>query len=90
MTTLANFLLLITSTLVARVVTALSFGFFSYAAFQTLATAVVSQVTAKYGSIDSFTLSLLNLAGGGQVLGIILAALTTRASLMAIKTMRPK
>lgn len=89
MSTLATFLLGITGSLAARVLTSLGIGFVSYAALTTLASAVVANVTSNYQSMSSQILGLLNLAGGGTGLGIILAALVTKASLQAIKKLRP-
>jgi len=89
MTTLAAFLLSITGSLAARVLVALGIGIFSYAALSTLAASVQSHVISNWNGIGSVVLSLLNLAGGGQALGILISALITRASLMAIKKMRP-
>ncbi len=83
------FLLSITASLAARVVTSLGIGIFSYAALSTLASAVVSQVTTNFNGMGSFTLSIINLAGGGQAIAILTAAIITRASLMAVKAMRP-
>lgn len=89
MQTLAAFLLAITGSLAARVLTALGIGIFSYAAITALASTVVSQVTSSYNGMHGTVLALVNLAGGGQALGILLAAMTTRASLGAIKKLRP-
>lgn len=89
MSTLASFLLGITGSLAARVLFSLGFGFFSYTALTALASSVTSAITSVYSSLDITVLSILNLAGLGQYLGIVLAAITTRASLMAIKKLRP-
>lgn len=89
MATLASFLMAITGSLAARVLTSLGIGFLSYAALNTLAASVVSHITTNYNGMGSVPLALINLAGGGQVLGILCAALITRASLIAIKRLSP-
>lgn len=83
------FLLSITGSLAARVLTALGIGIFSYAAINTLISNVITQINSSYGAMPSFSLAIVNLAGGGQVLAIICSALVVRGSLMAIKSMRP-
>jgi len=86
---LAAFLLSITGSLAARALLALGIGIFSYSALSTLVNAVISNFTASYNSMSSVTLAIVNLAGFGQAIGIIFAGMITRASLMAIKKMRP-
>lgn len=85
MSTLASFLMAITGSLAARVLTSLGIGFLSYAALSTLASTVVNNITSNYNALGGVVLPLLNLAGGGQVMGIMCAALVTRASLLAVK-----
>jgi hypothetical protein len=89
MTTLAAFLLSITGTLAARVLFSLGFGLFSYAALTTLASSVITTAQTYYGQVDTTVLQLINLGGIGQFLGILSAALITKASLAAIKRLRP-
>lgn len=89
MTTLAAFLLSITGSIAARALTALGIGIFSYAAITTLTNTVIANVTSNYNAMSSVTLAIVNLAGFGQALGILFAAMVARASLMAIKKMRP-
>jgi hypothetical protein len=89
MNTLATFLMSISGSIAARVLLSLGIGIFSYTAFNTLASNVVTQVTNNYNATDLVVLNLLNLAGAGEALGILLAAMVSRASLMAIKKMRP-
>ena len=83
------FLVSITGSIAARAMIALGIGVFSYAALNTLASSVTSAVTSSYSGMGSFTLSIVNLAGGSQVIAILCAAIVTRASLMAVKSMRP-
>lgn len=87
-TTLASFLMAISGSIAARVMLSLGIGIVSYQSITTLANTVVNNVTQNYNNIDPVPLALLNLAGGGQALGILLAALVTRASLVAIKRFR--
>lgn len=89
MSTLAAFLISITGSIVARAFTALGIGIFSYAAITGLVGAAISSMTTSYNSMGSVTLDIVNLAGFGQALGVITAAMVTRASLSAIKKMRP-
>ncbi len=83
------FLVSITASVAARVMTSLGIGIFSYAALSTLASSVVSSVMSNYAGLSATTLAIVNLAGGGQALAIMTAGLVTRASLMAVKSMRP-
>jgi Protein of unknown function (DUF2523) len=82
-------LLLFSSSIAFRVFTALGIGVVSYAALSTLASSVVSSIQSNFGGMTGFTLQIVNLAGGSQVLSILCAALITRASLMAIKSFQP-
>ncbi len=87
---LAPFLLSITGSIAARVLTSLGIGIFSYAALTTLTTAVITNIQANYNALPLIPLAIINLAGGGQAIAIICAALVTRASLSAVKSLRPK
>lgn len=89
MSTLAAFLMGIAGSLASRVLVSLGFGIFSYAALSTLADTVSSSVISNFDSAPVVVLSLLNLAGFGQALGIILSALVTRATLQSFKRFRP-
>jgi len=86
--TFAQFLMAISGSIAARVMLSLGIGIVSYSAINTLAQTVKNNVTQNYNALDSVVLSLLNLAGAGEALGILLAALITRASLVAIKRFR--
>lgn len=87
-TTLSTFLISISGSIASRVMLSLGIGIVSYKAMDTLAATVKDNVTTSYNAIDPITLNILNLAGVGQALGILLAALVTRASLVAIKRFR--
>lgn len=85
MTTIAAFLMAITGSLTARVLTSLGIGFISYTALTSLASAIISGVSGAYNSAGGNVLAILNLLGVGQAFGIILGAMVTRASMSAIK-----
>jgi E3 ubiquitin-protein ligase DOA10 len=86
--TFAQFLISISGSVASRVMLSLGIGIVSYKALDTLAATVKNNVTQSYTSIDPVVLAILNLAGGGEMLGILLSALVTRASLVAIKRFR--
>ncbi|MEY3882255.1 MAG: hypothetical protein RIQ94_3051 [Pseudomonadota bacterium] len=86
--TFSSFLMSIAGSLAARVMLSLGFGIVSYAALNTLANTVVLKVTEYYTHIDITALNLINLAGGGEAMGILLGALVTRASLLVFKRFR--
>jgi len=89
MSSLATFLMAISGSLAARVLTGLGIGIVSYAAISTLIATVNELVIANFNSLGSFALKIVNLAGGGQAVAIICAAFVVKGSLMAIKSMRP-
>jgi hypothetical protein len=86
---IATLILSLTGSVAARVLTSLGIGIFSYAALSTLAQQVVSSAQGAFNGLAGPTLQIINLGGGGEALGIISAALISRASLAAIKTLRP-
>jgi hypothetical protein len=85
MQTLAAFLLSIVGSLASRVLISLGIAIASYASLTALANTVSSKVNENYALLNSTVLSLLNLAGAGQILAILLSALAARASISAIK-----
>lgn len=89
MPAIAQFLLSITGSVAARVLTSLGFGFISYAALSTLTSNLISLAQDQYNLIDADLLQFLNLGGFSTAMGITASALTTRAALMAIKRLRP-
>jgi hypothetical protein len=89
MGTISAFLLAITGSLAARVLTSIGIGIFSYAALSTLADSVISAAQSNYGQIDSTVFQLINLGGIGESMGILSAALITKATMLAIKRIRP-
>ena len=88
MPTLAAFLLAITSSIVKRALTAIGFAILSYATISTIMGYLTSAITTSYTGMSTTILSLLNLAGAGQALGIMIAAFSARAALMSIKKLR--
>jgi hypothetical protein len=86
---LATFLLSITGSVAARVLTALGIGIISYAALSTLANQAVSAAETNYYSIQATVLALINMGGIGKSLGILTSALITKATMLAIKKFRP-
>jgi hypothetical protein len=89
MGTISAFLLAITGSLAARVLTSIGIGIFSYAALSTLAGSVISAAQSNFGQIDSTVFSLINLGGIGESMGILSSALITKATMLAIKRIRP-
>lgn len=85
---LGPFLVNITGSIVARVLTALGMGFVTYTVLSTLTDNVVSNVDSAYGLVDPVVMALLNLSGMTSALTIITSALVTRASLMAVKKLK--
>ncbi len=85
---LASFLISIVGTLAGRVLLSVGIGMVSYAALNTLVEGVISNVTSNYQSVGGVVLQFLNLAGAGQAIGILSAALVTRTALVAIKKLR--
>ncbi|MEE7624677.1 DUF2523 domain-containing protein [Methylobacter sp. Wu8] len=85
---LGPFLVNITGSIVARVLTALGMGFVTYTVLSTLTDNVVSNVDSAYGLVDPVVMALLNLSGMTSALTIITSALVTRASLMVVKKLK--
>lgn len=86
---LAAFLLAITGSLAARVFTTLGLGLVVFTGLSALLTAITTQITAQYANIPALTMQLIQLGGGIDAISIILAALTARVSMIALKSYRP-
>lgn len=67
-----------------RVLSALGIGVVSYAAIQTAFTAAQSSLLSAYGSISGEIAAILNLAGFGTAVGIVLGAIAARISYMQL------
>jgi hypothetical protein len=90
MQTLAQFLISIAGTLATRVLFALGFTIMTYTVLTTAADMVKSVVMASYQSLPAQILQLFNMAGFGDAIGAVLAALASRAALDAGKRLRLK
>jgi hypothetical protein len=85
---LATFLLAITSSIAARVLTGLGIGFLSFAAMTALIDSLITDINTLYGQVTGTVLALLNLGGVGTSISIITSAMVARAGLLAIKQLR--
>lgn len=81
---LGAFLSATIGTLAKKVLVALGFGTVTYVGLQGAFDAVQSQVVSNYGSMSGASMMLLDLAGGGQVVGIILGAISARIGLISL------
>lgn len=75
----------ISTPIAKQVITGLGFGVVSYIGFDQLNTAVQQNVISNLGLLAAAPLGMFNLAGGSTVLGIILGAFTTRATMFIAK-----
>jgi hypothetical protein len=82
---LGRLLLAISGSMGIRIMAALGITIGSYAGMTYTVDALISNIQSSYNGIASTTLILLNLAGFGQALGIMLGAYVTKASLQAVK-----
>lgn len=85
---LALFLSGLVGSLAGRVMLALGMSLVSYTALNVLATQIVGYIQTSYSSITGITLQILNLAGAGEGLAIILSAFVTRAGMSAVTMWR--
>lgn len=70
--------------LVARVLAALGFGIVTMTGLNTVADTLLNHLYTSYNSIGVSTLQLMNLAGFGEGLNIIIGAITARISLYVL------
>lgn len=80
MATLGSFLAAAAGPLAKRVLQAIGVGVISYAGLAVAVNAVVGELKASYGQIVGPVADLLNLAGLGAALGIILGAMLAKLS----------
>lgn len=80
---LATWLMALAAPLAKRVLIALGIGVISYAGYSSIVDQVRSAVIAQWGSLSASAAALLSIGGVGESLGIILAAVSARAALMA-------
>lgn len=66
------------------VLTSLGIGFITFAALNTLASAVTTHVQTNYGAMPASVAAIADLLGVGTAIGIILGGITARASYAAI------
>lgn len=70
--------------LAKKVLIALGIGWVTYEGISLLTTQVQAAVIAQWGQLGGSTLQIISLGGGSESLGIILGALSARATLMAV------
>lgn len=86
---LGPFLILITTNLVAKVMTALGAGIVSYAALTTVVSAYIEHVNASFSGAGGLALALFQLSGFMGAVGILCGALTTKAVLVSVNKIIP-
>jgi len=82
-------LLLFSSSIAFRVFSALGIGVVSFAALTVTADTVKTSILSNYSGMGATTLAIVDLAGGSQILAILVAGIITRASLVALKSFKP-
>lgn len=70
--------------LAKKILLALGIGTVTYTGLQAAFDAASAQVAANYGAMTGGTLAIVDLAGGGQAIGIILGALTARIGMIVL------
>lgn len=70
--------------LATRALVALGLGTVTYAGLQAAFNAVQAQVISNYGQLSGASMQLTDLAGVGQVIGILLGALTARVGIAIV------
>jgi hypothetical protein len=80
----ASFLMMMVGPLARRVLLSLGLGLVSYGGLVLVANQVRDAVVSNYGQMSQTVLSLLNLLGAGQALGIILGGIAARAAFAAV------
>lgn len=70
--------------LAKKVLVALGFGTVTYVGLQSAFDAVQGQVISNYGGMSGTSMMLMDLAGSGQALGIILGAISARIGLISL------
>lgn len=85
--TFAAFLLGIAGTLAGRVLLSLGIGFVSYAGITAALNSVRGHIESSW-SVGGDIFNMLYLAGMGEAVGILLAALSVRGALYAISSLQ--
>lgn len=83
-TVLAAFLASSIGSLAKRALFALGLGTITYAGLQSAFNTAQAQIISNYGQLSGASMQLADLAGVGQVLGIILGALTARVGIAVV------
>lgn len=84
MSFLSAFLSASIGNLTKKALVALGLGTITYTGLQQAFDAAQSQVISNYGAMSGGTLAIVDLAGGGQVIGILLGAVSARIGMMAL------
>lgn len=80
----ASFLASAAGPLVKKALIAIGLGTVTYAGLQAAFDAAQAQVISHYGQLNGAALQLTDLAGVGQVIGILLGALAARVGIAVI------
>jgi hypothetical protein len=85
MPTLASLLMSLAGPLAFKVLTALGFGFITFSAITPHIEKMINEARTSYEGLPADVLSILSIAGFGDGLGYLSAALVTRSATMALK-----
>lgn len=83
---LGELILGLSGSVILRMFTALGITIGSYYGISTTVDTLITHIQTAYNGIGSTTLTLLNLAGFGEALGITLGSYITKAGLQGLKT----
>lgn len=70
--------------LVKKAMVAIGLGTITYAGLQEAFNAAQDQIISNYGGMSGSTLAIVDLAGGGQAIGILLGAISARIGMIAL------
>jgi len=84
MANLTAWLMALAFPLVKRVMLSLGLGFITYEGLSLIGAQVQNLVVSNWGALPASMLQILNMAGFGQFVGIILSAITARIALVAV------
>lgn len=70
--------------LVKKGLVALGLGTITYTGLQAAFDSAQAQIISNYGAMSGGTMAIVDLAGGGQVIGILLGALAGRIGMIAL------
>ncbi|MBX3617493.1 DUF2523 domain-containing protein [Nitrosomonas sp.] len=85
---MGSFLESIAAPIVRKVLVSLGFGIVTFGVITTTLNQLLSIAQSNYSSITGIASSLLAIAGAGEAMGIIAAALVFRATFMSGKALR--